>query len=311
MDIEMTATVQASAKRRKKAWRQDLEGYLFASPWLIGFVVFTVGPMIVSLFLSFTNYCVFLPLKWVGLGNYAEMFTRDEYFPKALYNTAYYSFLTVLCSQPLALSLALLMNRDLPGIRLFRAAFYLPRVTSGVALSMLFIWILDPHVGFVNNALRAVGLPAPLWLQSPQWSKPGLVLMSLFGVGHGMVIYLAALQDVPQELMEAASIDGASRWRRFWSITIPMISPTLLFQLIMATIATFQVFSSAYVMTEGGPLNSTLFYVLYLYRQGFEYLNMGYASALAWFLFIVLVLLTALIFRSSSAWVYYEGRRGS
>jgi multiple sugar transport system permease protein len=262
--------------------------------------------MIASLIMSFTDYSVLLPTSWVGLENYVRMLTDDELFYKSLYNTAYYSGLVVITSQIVALAVAMLLNQRLEGMRFFRTAYYVPSVASGVALAMLWLWILDPDIGLINNMLRFVGLPGPRWLRSPAWSKPAIALMSIWGFGNTMVIYLAALQDVPTELMEAASIDGAGALRKFWSITIPMISPTILFNLVMSIIGSFQVFSAAFVMTKGGPINSTLFYVLYLYREGFQNLFMGYASAMAWFLFIVLLVLTALVFRSSPMWVYYE-----
>jgi multiple sugar transport system permease protein len=291
--------------QHNRAARRALQGYLFASPWIIGFLVFTLGPMVASLIMSFTDYSVMMPTKWLGLANYVEMFTNDRLFGLALYNTVYYSLLTVGSAQVVSLGLALLLNQNLVGMRFYRTAFYAPSLVSGVALAMLWLWILDPNIGFVNNILRAVGLRGVPWLTSPTWSKPAMALMSIWGFGNTMVIYLAALQDVPVELTEAASIDGAGKVRQFWHITIPMISPTILFNLVMSIIGSFQVFSQAYIMTQGGPLNSTLFYVLYLFRKGFQALFMGYASAMAWFLFLILLVLTALVFRSSPLWVHY------
>jgi multiple sugar transport system permease protein len=195
-------------------------------------------------------------------------------------------------------------------VRLLRTAYYAPSVAAGIALTLVWLWLLDANYGLVNLALRQVGIQGPPWLSSPDWAKLGLVFVSLWGLGNTMVIYLAALQGVPSELLEAAAIDGAGAVRRFWHITIPMISPTLLFTLVLAIIGSFQVFTLAFVMTEGGPVNSTLFYVLYLYRSGFQEFRMGYASALAWGLFVVIVILTALVFRSSPYWVYYESTHG-
>jgi len=209
-----------------------------------------------------------------------------------------------------ALGCALLLNRQLIGKNVLRTMYYLPSVTSGVAISLLWMWIFDPNLGFFNDLLKRVGINGPLWLQSEKWSKPAIILMSFWGIGGTMVLYLAALQGVPEQLYEAAELDGANSWQKFWHVTIPMLSPTILFTLVMGIIGSFQVFTQAYVMTNGGPLNSTLFYVLYLYRNGFVWLHLGYASAMAWILFIIILVITLLIFRSSPAWVYYEAKRG-
>ena len=206
-----------------------------------------------------------------------------------------------------ALFLAVLLNQKVRGLALFRTIFYLPSVTSGVAVSLLWMWLLDPNGGLVNTLLSYLGIRGPLWLQSPVWSKPALILMSLWGTGGTMVIYLAGLQGIPEQLYEAASIDGANSWARFRHITIPMLSPTIFFTLIIGVINSFQAFTQAYVMTSGGPVNSTLFYVYYIYRRGFQYLHMGYACALAWILFVILLFFTAMQFKLSSQWVFYEG----
>jgi multiple sugar transport system permease protein len=289
-----------------RAVRRDLEGYLFAAPWILGFLFFAGGPMIASFALSFTDYNVFRDSAFVGLANYRMMFFEDTRFPLVVYNTLYFSGLSVAVSLATALAIALMLNRPYPGVRLLRTAYYVPSVAAGVAVTLVWVWLLDPHIGMVNQGLRLIGIEGPAWLASPEWAKIGLVMVSLWGLGNTMVIYLAALQGVPSELVEAASIDGAGTLRRFWHIVLPMISPTLLFTFVMAIIGSFQVFTLAFVMTEGGPANATLMYVLYLYRSGFQEFRMGYASALAWVLFLVIVLMTALVFRSSPYWVYYE-----
>jgi multiple sugar transport system permease protein len=309
----VSATTVGSRRRGfPRAVRRSWVGYAFASPWIVGFFLFTLGPMLTSFYWSFTDYSVLMKTSWVGPANYVKMFTDDEYFTTALWNTTYYSVASVVLIQVLAMLLALLLNRDVRGVRTFRTVYYMPSVVSGVALSLLWLWLLDPDIGPINSTLWSVfGIEGPRWLRSYDWSKPSLILMSLWGAGNTVVLYLAALQGVPQELHEAAQIDGAGPVGRFFSVTVPMISPTILFTLVLGIIGSFQVFTQAYVMTDGGPLNSTLMYVLYLYRTGFRNLFMGYASAMAWFLFLVILLLTALVFRSSPLWVYYEGRRGN
>lgn len=285
--------------------RETFWFYLFASPWIIGFFVFNLGPMLTSLYLSLTNYSVLMPTQFVGLYNYQEML-KDKSMGLSIYNTAYYAALAVPLGISVALILALLLNsKHLRGRSLFRAMYYVPSIMPIVALSILWIWILQPRFGLINTLLGVFGIDGPNWLGDPAWAKAGLVVMTLTGVGSNMVILLAALQGVPVHLYEAAEIDGANWWSKFRHVTIPMISPALFFTLVIGFIGTFQVFTQAYVMTEGGPADSTLFYVLYLYRYAFNYFKMGYASAMAWLLFIVIVALTYIQFRLSSRWVYY------
>lgn len=291
---------------RANELRRHLRGYLFAAPWLIGFLLFTAGPMLASFYLSFTRYDVTSEMTWIGLRNYLKL-PGDSLILKSLYNTAYYSFLAVPLGIILALFFALLLNQELPGMRVMRTIYYLPSVTSGVAVSLLWLWVLDPQFGIVNTLLRAVGLPGPPWLQSPAWAKPALILMSTWSVGTTTLIFLAGLQGVPRHLYDAASVDGANFWQRFRYVTVPMLTPTIFFNLVMGIIGSFQVFTQAYVMTQGGPNNSTLFYMIYLYNQAFTYVRMGYASAMAWLLFAIILALTLLVLRSSPLWVYYEG----
>ncbi len=288
--------------RRKEA----VYGYLLASPWILGFIIFTLGPLIFSLYTGFTDYRL-ADFNWVGLDNYINLFRDDPLFGKAVYNTVYYAFFAVFLGIIVALSIALLLNLPLRGMSIFRTMFYLPRVTPLVAASLLWLYLMSG--GALSNVLRVLHLPTTNWLASPVWSKPALILMSLWGVGGSAIIFLAALQGVPNQLYEAAEIDGAGILQRFQKITIPMISPTIFFTVVVGTIGALQTFTEPLVMTDGGPIDSTMFYVVYLYKTGFRFLEMGYASAMAWVLFVAILILTLLIFRSSDFWVYYEGRR--
>ncbi len=292
-------------------------GLGFISPWLVGLLAFTLFPIVSSFYYSLTDYNLVRPPQWVGLSNYAALLS-DRVFYESLYNTLY----MVLIGLPLhlvwALVLALLLAPSRKGIGLFRTLFYLPTVVPVVAATLLWRWMLNPSHGIVNTALAFLGLPEPGWLVDPDWSKPALILMGMWGVGGTMVIYLAALRDVPRELYEAAEIDGASWMRRTIFITMPMISPVLFYTLVVHTIGYFQYFTQAYVFSAtgyggqlavGGPRNSTLFYALYLYLNAFRFFKMGIASAMAWLLFMILVVTTLLLFRSSSRWVHYGGAR--
>jgi multiple sugar transport system permease protein len=300
-------------KRKTLARRNARAGYFFIMPWLIGMLLFTVGPMLVSLYMSFTSWTMLSPPQWVGFENYTSLVKDDLLFYVSIYNTLYYVFLSVPLGMVVSLLLALLLNQRVKGISIFRTIFYLPSITNLVAISVLWIWIFNPEFGLLNGILRIVGIEGPYWLQSETWSKPSLVVMSLWSVGGGMIIYLAALQGIPQQLYEAAELDGAGLWNKFRSITVPMLTPAIFFNLTMSIIGSFQVFTQAYIMTqgrspggEGGPANSTLFYVLYLYKKAFQQFKMGYASAMAWVLFIVILILTLIQFKLSKRWVYYE-----
>jgi multiple sugar transport system permease protein len=293
-------------KKGKLARKEAREGYLYALPWFIGFTVFTAGPIIASFLLSFTNWDLIRPAEWIGFGNYNTLL-EDPLFWQSLKVTSIYALFSVPLGILGGLAIAVLMNQKIKGLSVFRTIYYLPAVVSGVAVSLLWSWIFNPDFGVLNYLLSLIGLNGPGWIYDEKWALPSLIIMSLWGVGGGMVIYLAGLQGVPTELYEAAIIDGASSWRRFWSITIPMISPVIFFQLIMGIIGSFQIFTQAYIMTGGGPNNATLFYVLYLYRNAFQWFKMGYASALAWVLFIVILILTIIQFKLANRWVYYEG----
>jgi len=291
------------------ARREAITFYLCISPWIVGVVVFVAGPMLASLGISFTRWELLSPPQFVGLRNYQRMFTRDPLFWQSLKVTALYTAAYVPTELVGGLALAVLMNRRVRGIAVFRAIYYLPSVLSGVAFVVVWMWLLHPTAGLINTALRLVGLQGPRWLADPNTALIALWMMSLWGLGRAAVIYLAGLKAVPGELLEAAAIDGAGRWKRFWRVTLPLLTPTIFFNLVLSIISTFQTFTSAFVATDGGPLDSTLFYVLYLYRQAFQNFNMGYASALAWVLFVIVLALTLLVVRSARRWVYYEGER--
>lgn len=288
--------------------REALTFYLCISPWLVGLLLFVIGPMLVSLGISFTRWDLLTPPRFVGLRNYERML-NDPLFWQSLKVTALYTLLYMPTELVGGLALALLMNQRVPGIAVFRTIFYLPSVISGVAFVVVWMWIFHPEAGLLNLALAQVGIAGPRWLTDPRTALSALWLMSLWGLGRTAVIYLAGLKGVPKELHEAAMIDGATAWQAFRHITIPLLTPTIFFNLILSLIATFQTFTSAFVATNGGPLDATLFYVLYLYRQAFERFSMGYASALAWVLFVIILSLTLLVVRSADRWVYYEGAR--
>ncbi len=281
--------------------------YIMLAPWIIGIIVFVVGPVIASLVLAFTEWDLLNPPKFVALGNFREMFGTDRYTGLSLTNTAIYTFLGVPLQLATALTMALLLNQNIAGMRLYRTAFYVPSVTPAVANAILWILIYNPEFGIANYLLGLVGLGPIRWLADSSWSKPAFIIMSLWGVGGTMVIYLAGLQGVPGYLYEAADIDGAGPLQRFRNVTLPLLTPTIFFTTIMGIIGSFQVFSAAFIMTNGGPNNSTLFYVLLLYRNAFQYLRMGYASSMAWVLFVIIALFTYIQFAASGRWVYYEG----
>jgi len=300
---------------------ESLTGYLFASPWLLGLFALTLGPMILSFLFALISWdgISVNTIRWAGLGNYTRAAT-DPDVGIALWNTAVYSFASVPLSLAVALGLAILLNQKLRGIAFFRTVFYMPSVIGGVATIMMWIWVFNPEYGLLNGLLRqgcdlvaSLGLGSarswelPQWLMSDRWSKPALILMSLWGSGAAMLIFLAALQNVPDSLYEAADLDGAGRWRKFLHITVPQISPAIFFNLVMGIIGSFQVFAQAFLMTSGGPNKSTLFYVLYLYNKAFQDFEIGYASALAWILFVIILFFSLLVIRSSRLWVYYEG----
>ncbi|MHB0857774.1 MAG: carbohydrate ABC transporter permease [Anaerolineae bacterium] len=317
-------TVSPSRKRGVRLSKQtktDIAGYIFCAPWILSILVFTAYPTLASFYFSFHKYNIIQPPRYLGLTNYVNMFTKDPRLMKSIYNSAYYTLLSVPLGMTSSLVLAVLLASRVRLIGFFRTLYYMPSLVPAVAGTLLWMLMMDPRQGLINAALTSVGLPRLGWFADPNWSKPALLLMSLWGVGAGTLIFLASLKDVPMELLEAATIDGANGWRRFWGVVIPLISPVILFNLVMSLLGSFQVFTAAFVAgsgsggnlsggptgTAGGPLDSMLMYMVYLYTQAFRYFEMGYASAMAVVLFLVIMSLTLLIFRSSGGWVHYEG----
>jgi multiple sugar transport system permease protein len=295
-------------KFSKLRMREIVLGYLYISPWLLGYLFLTLGPVFVSFYLSFTQYSIITPPRFIGPENYIRAFTQDPLFWRSVGNTLYFVAISVPLSITISLSLALLLDQGLSGAKLFRTLFFLPTITPIVASVLLWKWIFQPDFGILNYLLSLLDIQGPRWLASPQWAKPSLIIIYLWGTvgGSQMLIFLAGLQNIPSDLYEAAAIDGASNVKRFRYITLPLLTPSIFFNLVLAIIAGFQVFTLAYIATEGGPAYSTLFYVLYLFFNAFKFMNMGYASALAWVLFVAVLALTAFQFRMSRRWVYYE-----
>lgn len=285
--------------------KEALWFYILISPWLMGFLALTLGPMLYSLYLGFNEWDLFTAPRWVGLANYTRLFAQDRIFWKALGNTFYYAGLAVPLGMIAALGIAYLLNKPLRGMRVFRTLYYIPALVPAVATSLIFQRLLAPAVG-VNQLLALIGIRGPAWLLDPAWVKPALVLMSLWGVGGGTVLLLAGMQGIPAEFYEAAAIDGASTGQMFFKITLPMLSPVLFFNLITGMIGAFQTFTQVYIMTGGGPNNASTMIVPYLFDNAFRFYRMGYASAIAWVLFILIMIFTLLVLRSSSVWVYYE-----
>jgi len=289
--------------------RRDLRNaLLFIAPWIVGFSVFMLYPIAASLYFSFCDYPILLPPLWIGSENYAELL-GDKVFWISLGNTAYYAGISLPLGMAVALALAILLNTKVRGMAVYRTIFFLPAILPIVAMAILWLWIFNGQYGVLNYSLSALGIPRqllPTWLASPAWAKPALIVMGLWGVGYSIVIYLAGLQDIPVSLYESAEIDGASWWQRIVHITIPMLSPVIYFNLIMGIIGTFQIFAAPYIMTDGGPQRATTFYTLYLYNVAFQDLRMGYACAMAWILFLIILALTLLATKVSQRHVHYE-----
>ncbi|GAV10870.1 sugar ABC transporter permease [Paenibacillus sp. MER 180] len=290
-------------------FRSEKTGYWFILPWFLGLLLFTIGPMIFSFVLSFSKWDIITgidSIQFVGFENFIQIF-QDELFYQSLKVTFIFALVSVPLYQMIALFAAMLLNMRSRGMKFFRLIFFMPSVIPAVAVSMMWIMILNPEYGILNKALAWFGIQGPAWLQDPSYALGALIVMGIWGIGNTIIIYLSGLQGVPEELYEAAQLDGAGMLRRFINVTVPMISPTIFFNLIMGIIGGFQYFTQAFVMTNGGPLNSTLFYNLYLYNKAFLTYEMGYASALSWILFAIILILTLLVIRSSSMWVYYNG----
>jgi multiple sugar transport system permease protein len=311
-----TATIPASrpivaTRRRSKASRENLQGWLWASPWIIGFFLWTLGPMVWSLYMAFTRYSITGASEWVGLANFTRALSgQDSLFWPSLLRTLSWAFIMVPLSLIGSLLAALLMNQHLKGTSIFRVLFFLPSLTPAVASAVLWRWLYNPDFGAFNYLLRQIGVTQPpLWFSDEHWAMPSLIIMTLWAAigGATMIIFLAGLQGVPQELHEAAEMDGAGRNARFWHVTLPMISPTIFFNLVIGVIGALRTFTTAFVATGGGPHYATWFYILHLYQTAFQGLEFGYASALAWIFFVIVVSLTLINVRFSNRWVYYEG----
>jgi multiple sugar transport system permease protein len=296
-----------------KPWRRTLRGkealsfYLFILPWAVGFFLFTLGPIVASLLLSFARYDMILPARFVGLANFRELF-QDPLFYTSLYNTLYIAVLAVPLGLISSFFIAILLNRELRGMAVYRTLYYIPSIVPAVASASLWLYLLQPQWGLINGFIEFFGIDGPGWLASEIWSKPAIIMMMVWGSGGTMVIYLAALQDISQSLYEACEIDGGNWLAKFRYVTLPLMTPTIFFTLVMSIIGTFQVFSAIFVLTDGmgGPVNSTLVYLIYLYRNAFSFFRMGYASSMAWILFVIILALTWAQFKTASLWVYYE-----
>jgi len=306
--MERTQRFRMTPARREALW-----AYGLISPWIIGFLIFTVAPMVTSFAMAFMEYNVIQPARWIGGANYRNL-TIDPLFWQSVKVTFTFAGMSLIPSLAAGLVLAMLLNAEIPGLSVWRTLYYLPSIIQGVPVAILWGFVFNKRFGVLNWALALFGIKGPGWLASPQWALPALAIMSLWGVGGGMLIYLGGLQGIPTDLYDASKVDGAGRLQRFANVTLPMLSPVLFYNLVQGIIGSFQVFTPAYVMTGGGPAYATHFYVFYLYQSAFSYQHgaggMGYSCALAWILFVIIMFFTLLILKSSPAWVYYEGGMG-
>jgi multiple sugar transport system permease protein len=309
MSVSTKSVTPPRSPRLRQRTREAIEGYLFVAPVVIGFFAFTFFPMIASFALSLTEYNLLSSPRWIGLDNYLAM-AKDEFFWKSLRITITYAVVALPLGMVFALIVALLLNQRVPGITVWRALYVMPSVMSGAAVVVLWRWLFNPEFGLLNVMLDYVGIRGPNWLGSVKWALPSLILVSLWGFGGKMIVFLAGLQGVPGELYDAVEVDGGNAWDKFRTVTLPMLSPVILFNLVIDLIFAFQFFTEPYGLTEGGPENSTLFFLIYLYRNAFVYLQMGYASAMAWVLFLLVLVLTIAVFKSTPMWVHYENERG-
>ena len=316
MGADLKAAPRAQPRTRRRGWskrtrRNFITGILFISPWIIGFLAFTLYPMVSSLYTSFTIHHIRAPSEWICLTNYANMLQDDRLW-KALLNTAYMVVLAVPLTIMCAFLLAVLLNMKVRGQSVYRVVYFLPSIVPVVATTILWLWIFNTNNGILNTLLDTIGIKGPSWLSDPTWSKPALILLGLWGMGTTIIIYLSGLQDVPASMLEAAQLDGASWWQRLRHVTIPMVSPITVFILILGVIGMFQYFTQAYIFAQSGgrgmgaPLDSTLFYSVYLYERAFLRLKFGYASAMAWLLFVIIMICTVVLLKFSERWTYYE-----
>jgi multiple sugar transport system permease protein len=311
-ELPLTPSAAASKVREvskraglSRQLRRDLIGYAFIAPWLLGFLVFTLGPFLASVFLSFTRFDIVSAPEWIGLGNYSTLL-GDAVFWQSLGLTFRYALVAVPLGIVAGVGLALLLNASIRGVSVFRAVFFVPSIVPMVATTVVFIWLLNPQIGLVNRLLAALGIIGPAWLKDPTWTFWSLILMSLWSVGGSMVIYLAGLKDIPVHLYEAALLDGASLLQRLRYVTLPMLSPVIFFNLVMGVISAFQYFTQPFMLlSQQAPEESTRFFAVYLFERAWRYLDMGYASAMAWVLFLIIMLVTVALFRAQKRWVHY------
>lgn len=305
--VDNTPPAPAKQRMTGRERREAIEGYLFISPWVFGFLIFTAGPMLASLVLSFTKWGLIDTPTFVGFDNYVKM-VNDPLVWHSLMVTLRYTILTVPLRLVIALAVAIILVRPIPGVYVYRGIFYLPNVLGGVVTALLWMWVFNPDYGIMNYILSWFGIQGPKWLADPTWALPAIVIMSAWNVGVGVILFIAGLQAIPTHLYEAADLDGAGGFAKLFNITLPMLSPTILFFLISSIIGSFQVFDIVFVASsgDGGPVRSTLVYLLYFYQNGFSYFRMGYASALVWLLMLIILVLTLVVFRTSRSWVFYE-----
>ncbi len=311
----------AGEKRQKLSWRsmslqqrrEAITGLLFVSPWIVGFLVFYAGPAIVSFYMSFTKWNIVGDPVWIGLDNYISIFTEDKNFWNSVRVTLHYALLYIPLMTVLSILTALALNSKVKGVGIFRTLFYLPSIAPAIAASLVFMWILQPKYGLLNILLSYVGITGPNWFKNPDYALWGIVMIAMWRLGASAIIYLAGLQNIPEQLYDAASVDGANWWHKFWNVTLPMLTPILFFQIIVELIGVFQTFTPAYVVSQSqgyaGPMKELYFYMLYVYNKGWLNLQMGYASALSWVLTIFILVITVLVFRSSPYWVHYEAEK--
>lgn len=301
-----TALARPKSKRSPTFWRDTLRGYLFILPVVLGLLIWTFGPMLASAYYSLTDYKIIGTPQFIGLQNYVDLF-KDKAFIQSLSITIRFGVMFVTLSQVIGLALAVLLTQKVRGLTIFRTIFYLPIIVPAAASAVLWRYLYNKEFGPIDGALQAIGLPAINWLGSVESALFALVIMSVWANAVTTIIYVAGLQNIPEDLLDSAKIDGANAFQRFLRITIPMLSPTIFFNVVTGVIGAFQFFVPAFIMTQGGPAKSTYFYNYNLYEKAFKWLEMGYASAMAWLLFAIIIVLTMLIFRSSPLWVYYEG----
>jgi multiple sugar transport system permease protein len=308
--VAVGGLAKAEARRRGRGSERRIEaalGLLFVSPYIVNFVVFQAGAILYSLFLSFFDSDLLTKMDFIGLDNYRYLLQDEPVIVQALKVTAIYTFTLVPLATVIAISIAVLLNQNIRFQGLFRTLYYLPAVVSGVAVALVWLWVLNPDYGISAFVFHAFGMKSPGWFFSEDWAVPGLILTALWGAGTNMLLYLAGLQSIPTELLESARIDGAGPIRAFFAITLPLLTPTIFFNVILNIIGSFQVFVPAFVITQGGPNNATLTMVLLIYRKAFQNFHFGYASSIAWVLFVIILFFSILVFRSSDRWVYYEG----